>query len=306
MTIAIKGVDTTHHDLTGAMLKAAGKAFVCRYVQNKAGSTLDKQMRHDELVEKAAAGVLTVANWELESAPPNSRSRGQDDAHACKARLAGLGVGAWVRVYYSLDTPASASDYNAYAAGWRDVYPADQLGVYGDGALFRALKADGYVKYAWQSMSRSYPGNHHADGTWNHDGADIIQTGSGTLNGFSLDYDTAVVDDYGGFMLGEEDPMAVTDTDVATILHTDGIIPNPAYRSDSPAHTPPGTNAFVAWQTLVLESAINASNAVAGLNALKAAVAKIPTTAGTATLSDADKADIAQQVADLLAARLQN
>lgn len=219
--MTIKGVDTTEYSLTGATLKAGGYSFVCRYIQNFPTGTLDKEMRRSELVEKTAAGIRVVANWEWAAVPPNTRSRGQDDAHAAKARLASLGVPDWAPVYYSVDTRAQAGDYNAYAAGWRDVYPAHQLGVYGDGALFRQLKADGYVKYAWQSMSLSFPGNHKADGSWNHAGADIIQTNSGHIGTHSCDFDTATDADYGGFLLGEEDPnMALTTADAELVVKT--------------------------------------------------------------------------------------
>lgn len=205
--IGIKGCDFTSRALTGAMLKADGYAFCCRYVLNSPSGTLDKQMSVAEVKEKSAHGVRIVSNWEWQAVPPNSRATGKDHATRCKAELAKLGAPAWAPVYYSIDTAAHAGDYNAYAQGWRDVFPADRLGVYGDGALFRQLKADGYVKYAWQSMSFSFPGNHNADGrTWNHAGADIIQTGNGTINGHSVDFDTATIAHYGGWLLGETDP----------------------------------------------------------------------------------------------------
>lgn len=90
--------------------------------------------------------------------------------------------------------------------------------------------------------------------------------------------------------------------DVATILHTDGIIPNIdllAYRPDSPAHSPAGTNKFVAWQTLVIETAadahfarVAAEAALAQSKANAVAIAKIPTTSlppGPMLQSDVDR-----------------
>ena len=277
--MTIKGCDTTDHTLTGATLKANGLAFVCRYVLNALTGTLDKELRATELPEKKAAGVRIVSNWEWAAAPANFRSTGKDHATRCKARLASLGAPDWAPVYYSIDTPAVAGSYNAYAQGWRDVYPAEQLGVYGDGALFRQLKADGYVTLAWQSMSKSFPGNHHPDGTWNHDGADIIQTGGGSVAGHSVDFNTAVIDNYGGWLQGEEDPnMAVTAAEIAAIANA---VWNEKLGSSGPT------------AAIALQSTYN--------NVIKL-LGEIPTSGGA--LTDADKDDIAKRVADLLAARL--
>ncbi len=301
MTIAIKGADTTHYNLTGATLKADGYAFVCRYVQNFPNSTLDKEMRRTELVEKTAAGVRVVANWEWSPAPANSRSLGQADANRWLDRREMLGIPDWAPCYYSIDTGATAGSYNAYAQGWLDELPREQLGVYGDGALFRALKADGFVKYAWQSMSRSFPGNHHADGTWNHDGADIIQTGSGTLNKFSLDFDTATVDDYGGFLLGEEDPMVLTQADADLVVKTLVADHNfldliwRMYATTNLHDTFQGGSDALKGDPVPLTVAVKA---------LAAAVGKLPTTALPSAPIDLDA--LAGKVADLLAARLQN
>jgi len=162
--------------------------------------------------------VRIVSNWEWAAAPANSRSGGQADARRFLARHAALGGPDWAPCYYSIDTPASAHSYDNYAQGWLDIIARERLGVYGDGALFRQLKADGFVTYAWQSLSRSFPGNSHPDGSWNHDGADIIQTSSGHVGAHSVDFNTATITNYGGWLLGEEDPnMAITPDDAKTI-----------------------------------------------------------------------------------------
>lgn len=299
---AIKGVDYSHHAFTGAQLKAAGIVFAARYIQNFPGSSLDKEMKATELASLSAAGVRVVANWEWSANPPNDRATGKDHATKAKARLALLHVPGWAPVYYSIDTGLSANTRNAYAQGWRDVYPADQLGVYTCGALFRQLKADGYVKYAWQSMSKSFPGNSNPDGTWNHSGADVIQTGNGTLLGHSLDWDTAVVEDYGGFLMGEADPMALTQADANLVVKTLVADKNFQYliwRMDAVAHL---RDVFGA----------GAPTALAGtpvpltvqLKAIASGVSHIPTTAVPA--APADVAAIAKAVNDDAAKRLES
>ena len=283
-----KGCDFTSRSLTGATLKADGYAFCCRYVLNAPGGTLDKQMSAAEVREKSAHGIRIVSNFEWQAVPPNSRATGKEHATACKAQLRRLRAPAWAPVYYSVDTAAHADDFNAYARGWRDVYPADQLGVYGDGALFRQLKADGFVKYAWQSMSFSFPGNHNADGrTWNHAGADIIQTGNGTINGHSVDFDTATVTHYGGWLLGESDPntptpppeedMALTKEDVNLLLTTN-------LGSTGP----------------------NVGQALQGTFQKVSALTPGTSPSTPASLSDADVAKVAKAVVDLLNQRLES
>jgi len=268
--------------------------FACRYIQNFPGSSLDKEMKASELVSLSGAGVRVVANWEWSANPPNDRATGKDHATKAKARLASLHVPDWAPVYYSIDTGLQAGARNAYAQGWRDVYPADQLGVYTCGALFRQLKADGYVKYAWQSMSRSFPGNHLAGqpDIWDHRGADIIQTGNGSLLGKALDWDTATVDDYGGFLMGEDNPtMALTDADVTKIVT--------ALTNDE------DFQALIWRVNALIDNTPVAQGPTKGeVNKLAAAVSKIPTTAVPSQPVDLDA--LAAKVADLLAARLQN
>jgi hypothetical protein len=196
VTTRINGVDTTDHTLTGATLKAAGKAFVCRYYSNHHVSSTGvpdwKDLRKAELAEKAAAGVRIVSNWELMANPPNSRAVGQSHAELFLAENAELGGPEWAFVYYAIDTPAHAHDFDNYAMGWADRIDPSRLGCYGDGAVFRQLKADGLITKAWQSMSRSFPGNSKVVSgltVWDQSGADIIQTSGGTLSGHSVDFD---------------------------------------------------------------------------------------------------------------------
>jgi hypothetical protein len=67
-------------------------------------------------------------------------------------------------------------------------------------------------------------------------------------------------------------------------------------------HSPPGTNAFVAWQTLVIEAATNSAAALAQAKANAAAIAKIPTT--TVPAAPIDYAALAKAVNDDAAKRL--
>jgi hypothetical protein len=225
MAVAIKGVDYSHHGFTGAQLKAAGIVFACRYTVNfdSPGADFDKELKRAELVSLSDAGVRVVPNFEWAPNPPDSRATGKEHALANKAALARLGVPAWAMTYYSIDSNHTAGTRNNYARGWRDVYPADQLGSYTCGALGRQLLADGFITRWWQSMSRDFAGNHlPGTTTWDHRGAHIIQTGRGTLLNKDLDHDTATVADYGGFLLGEAGPSSPED-EVVTNAEMKGI-----------------------------------------------------------------------------------
>lgn len=284
---SIKGCDFISRSLTGKTLAAAGYVFCARYTLNAPGGSLDKQMSRAEIVEKSAAGVRIVNNFEWSANPPDSRVIGKEHAQANKAALARLDAPDWM-TYYSIDTGLQAGSRNNYAKGWRDVYPADQLGVYTCGALFRQLKADGYVTKAWQSMSRSFPGNHlpGQPDIWDHRGADVIQTGGVTIAGHDADADTAVVSDYGGWLLGEEDPnMALTKADL------DLLFSDPRY-------------ADMSWRIYGFVNMLDKYNAGTMVgDTIKAvdAIQKIPTTAAPAApLDPATLAAIAKAVNDEL------
>lgn len=218
--MTIRGVDTTDRSLTGAILARNGYAFACRYVRNApVASPTDKQWTRDEVAEKSAAGVRVVPNFEFGERPANSKATGRAHANIFLEELDSVGGPGWSPCYFSADYPAQPHDLDLYYEGIADTIGPGRSGAYTNGALFRQLKADGLITLAWQSMSKSYPGNHDSAGRWDHRGADIIQTGRGSVAGHDCDFNTAVIDLYGGWLLGEEDPtMAFTLDEIATAV----------------------------------------------------------------------------------------
>jgi Domain of unknown function (DUF1906) len=77
--MTIKGVDTTDRTLTGAILKANGYTFVCRYYQY-GGTNPGKQLTAAEAREKTAAGIRIVANYETDGNPANTIATGERHA----------------------------------------------------------------------------------------------------------------------------------------------------------------------------------------------------------------------------------
>jgi hypothetical protein len=297
----MKGIDTTVSSITVAQMDAANMDFICRYILNAPGSSLNKQITKPEVARFSAGGKLIVSNFEWGERPPDTVAEGKAHARDFLNWAADFNAPDWSPCYFSLDANNAAGTYENYFHGVCDVITPERSAMYGNGACYRNLLAKKLISYAWQSKSSGYAGNHTTTG------ANLVQRlATANVGGHQVDVNDALTPLFGGWVLGMADPngedMAITDADVAKILHVDGIIPNPGYRGDSPAHTPPGTNTFVAWQTLVLESAANAAAAYAQAKANAVAIAKIPLT--TVPAAPVDYAALAKAVNDDAAARL--
>ena len=206
-----RGVDTTDHTLTGATLKASGYAFVCRYYQY-GGTNPGKQLTAAEAVEKSAAGIRIVSNYETDGNPDNTVATGERHARNFLAQHADVGGPDWAPCYFSIDLAVNPSSRDLYMKGLGNVLGVDRVGVYAEDALIVHARAAGLISYGWRSMSSSFPGN---PGTV---GCNLIQTGSGHVGPHSVDFDTALTDLYGGWLLGEEDPnMALTQDDIDNV-----------------------------------------------------------------------------------------
>lgn len=199
-----RGVDTTDVGLSGATLKANGYAFACRYYQY-GGTNPFKELTTSEAVEKSNAGIRLVSNYETNGNPLDTIAQGEKHARAFLQQHNDVGGPDWAPCYFSIDHDvSSASAMDAYFEGCRNVLGVDRVGVYGAGGLIRHLKAVGLVKYGWLSMSTAWLGGKDTTG------CDLHQTGSGTVAGHSVDFDTALSADYGGWLLGEDDPNMTT------------------------------------------------------------------------------------------------
>lgn len=215
-TVYARGIDTTDGSLTGKQIVTAGLAFAARYVADAPGG-IRKMATAAEVREKSAAGCRLVSNFEFGAVPPNTVQAGKDHANIFLQSPMGQLGPEWAPCLYSVDTSAGAGAFNNYAHGWADVLGPERCGVYGDGALYRDLLRQGLVSYAWQSMSLSFPGNS------DHTGANIVQTGRGTVAGHAVDFNNAMTPLYGSWLIGEENPsmpMTLNAEDQAWIVST--------------------------------------------------------------------------------------
>jgi hypothetical protein len=301
-------LDFTQRDISGAEVLAAGAVGCCRYILNApiAGAN-DKECRADEVAEKSAAGCRLAANFEWGERPTDDIATGQRHAGLFLGWCDAVGAPDWAPCYFSQDANNPAGAYHTYFTGVVREIGLSRSGVYGNGAMYRSLLSAGLVSWAWQSKSSGYAGNSTTTG------ANLVQQlATKAVGGHQVDVNHTQTALWGGWLLGEVDPMAGIDsTDVATILHTDGIIPNPGYRADSPSHTPPGTNAFVAWQTIATEAAAHAYYAhqdvlaaIAKIDALAKQVAELSAAGGASP--GIDYAALAKAVNDDAATRRQD
>lgn len=304
------GIDTASRDVTGAFLVANSYEFACRYILNTPGSTFDKETSYAELQEKSKAGCRVVANFEWGEKPDDTISKGQEHAgHFLQWIEDNPGVPKRAPCYFSLDQNYPAGAYHNYFTGVLRELGSDlsRSAMYGNGACARSLLKADLISLWWQSKSLSYAGNHLAsDSTkWDHSGATMYQKVAAIkLQGADCDVNITQADYYGGWLLGEEDPnMAISPDDVKAILHTDGIIPNPAWRSDSPQHNPPGKNEFIALQTLLVDTGtmanaayVQARNNASAIGAIKPGQVDVNALAQALASNDAFTSALAKKV----------
>jgi hypothetical protein len=277
--VAIKGVDTTDRTLTGATLAANGYEFVCRYYQY-GGSNPSKQLTPAEAVEKTAAGIRIVSNYETDGNPANTVATGERHARNFLAQHSDVGGPDWAPCYFSIDLSVGPSSRDLYMTGLCNVLGVGRVGVYAEDALIVHARAAGLISYGWRSMSSSFPGNPSTTG------CNLVQTGNGHIGTHSVDFDTAITADYGGWLLGEEDPnMALTETDIANIA-------NAVWAEKLGASGP--------TSGIALQSSYNTTRAIMAYVQSPEFITAI----AAAAAGGADAATIAKTTADLLAVRL--
>jgi hypothetical protein len=210
--MTIKGVDTTDRTLTGAILKANGYKFVCRYYQY-GGTNPGKELTKAEVVEKSAAGIRIVSNYETDGDPANTIATGERHARNFLAQHKDVGGPDWAPCYFSIDLAVNPSSRDLYMRGLCNVLGVGRVGIYGEDALIVHAKNAGLLTYGWRSMSASFPGNPAITD------CQLVQTGGGHVAGHAVDFDTALAPLYGGWLRGEDDPMALTKADAVLVAN---------------------------------------------------------------------------------------
>lgn len=282
-----KVADFTSRNLTGKVLVAEGYSGACRYIKNAPVSgALDKEMRAAEVAEKSAAGCRLVANFEWGERPADTVSEGQRHAGVFLQWCQDVNAPDWAPCYFSLDSNNPDGSYHSYFTGVvRELGTPARAGVYGNGACYRSLLKADLVTLAWHSKSSSYAGNHDTTG------ANLVQRlATATVGGYTVDVNDAKTVYYGGWLLGEDDPMSLTAQQV-----WDEQIQNNVLGADGKPIGPVPARVFL---TSLNSQSDQNTKAIAEL---QDKVAALPTTAvPSQPLSDADVKRIATQLAGQL------
>jgi hypothetical protein len=185
------GIDYAVGDPQPARLKSAGVRFVCRYVSTRGNP---KNLRAAEAKKLRDAGIDVVVVFETTAKRALAgRDAGLVDAKSALAQAKDCMPGDSAPIYFAVDfdaTPGNQAAINAYLRGAASFLGKDNVGIYGGFyPVKRALDA-GVCKFAWQTYAWS-------GGQWDTR-AQIRQYRNGqVLAGMSVDYDRAMVADFG-------------------------------------------------------------------------------------------------------------
>lgn len=234
--MSIFGIDYAWSKPPVSVMKNAGVEFICRYLSNDPS----KNLTRSEATAANDAGIWCVVVWETTASRALAGERaGRDDALTAEHQALALGMPDDRPIYFAVDWDAredQQSVINAYMDGAASVIGRDRVGMYGGyWPLKRAFDAK-RITWGWQTYAWS-------GGRW--DGrAHIQQYKNGVnLSGYNVDYNRAMEDDYGQWMIGES-PMAISDADARKIAeyvaktdnlypaHGPGVEDNPFWKLD--------------------------------------------------------------------------
>jgi hypothetical protein len=244
--ISIPGVDYAWSHPSPTSLKAAGKAFVCRYLATDASKSLTAA----EAKALAAVGISSVVVWETTAKRAlDGKGAGAADAKAAVAQATACGMPSSRPIYFAVDFDATAGQQTAISAyfdGAASVLGLDRVGIYGGYYPVKRTLDAGKATWAWQTVAWS-------GGKW--DVRAVIRQGAqATIGGVSCDRNTALTADYGQWTPGED--MALSADDISkvaaaaakAVLTLDGVIAAPA---DDPNVK---TNAYWALQSYIKDT----------------------------------------------------
>jgi len=224
------GIDYAWSKPPVAAMTAAGVKFIARYLSNDPSKNLGRA----EATAANAAGIWCVVVWETTAARATAgRSAGRDDALTALAQARALGMPEDRPIYFAVDFDATSKhfpDIREYFIGVTSEMGKDRVGMYAGFGPIKWAFDTGLITWGWQTYAWS-------GGKWDPR-AHIHQYQNGvTLGGADVDYDLAMVDDYGQWKIGES-PVAITDADakkIATaVAKTDGLYPAPDDNKENP------------------------------------------------------------------------
>jgi hypothetical protein len=185
-----------------ADIQGANLDFVARYYRRPTSHWPSLSASEAQLL--SSAGLDVVAVWEAASTQSSyfTRLSGVDDSTSAYHQAQLIGQPAGSTIYFAVDYDAPGQDiadpiteyFRGVAAGFAAAggdTPDFKVGVYGSGAVCKALITAGLAEYSWLALSRGWSGSRTFT-AWN------IKQGPASDLPFDHDTDQAT-DDYGGF-----------------------------------------------------------------------------------------------------------
>lgn len=231
--VSIFGIDYAWSHPSVKTMTDAGVKFIARYLSNDTSKDLSRA----EATAANNAGIWCVVVWETTSSRALAgRQAGRDDALTALYKTRALGMPEDRPIYFAVDFDANSGDfaklkeYFIGAASPEGGLGKDRVGMYGGYTPIKWAFDNKLITWGWQTYAWS-------GGRWDTR-AHIQQYKNGVnMGGADVDYDRAMYDDYGQWMIGES-PMAITDADAAKIARavakTDGLYPAPDDNPDNP------------------------------------------------------------------------
>lgn len=213
------GADYSHARPPASWLKGRNLTFVCRYLLDDARNQ-GKALKAAEARMLSAAGITIVGNFEYATNPTLTRAQGRADALVSLAELTKMRAPRPI-VYFSMDRDLFISEIPMvldYLSGAASVLGKGRVGVYGEYDLIEAAGRAGYV-WLWQCYAWSR-------GKWSSY-ATVRQIRNGAWpRQYDADLNTAMADDIGGWILGQDYTPEDEDMDAKSALTIQPGMPN--------------------------------------------------------------------------------
>lgn len=208
--MTVQGLDYAYGRPAPAGIRAAGYAFVCRYVSTPGNG---KNLTKTEASALRAAGVDVVVVFERSASRPlGGATAGKADGAAARSQAQACGAPAASAIYAAVDFDPQPSEMRtvlAYLAAFARACAPHPCGVYGGWRVIDAASTAGVGRYLWQAGAWStFPNPATGRRAYRlHPDAHLRQfAGTVVVDGVTCDRDVALAADYGGWALRPAKP----------------------------------------------------------------------------------------------------
>src|SRR5260370_10607665 len=139
-----------------ADMKAAGVAFVCRYLSFVNNLTQGKLLTAAEAKGLSAAGISLVSNYEwYANRPLEGAASGVQDAQIAANQHAACGGPPMRPIYFSVDIDVDGAQVLDYFKGVASVIGESRTGAYGSYRVLQYLLNVGAIAWGWPTFARA-------------------------------------------------------------------------------------------------------------------------------------------------------